>query len=54
MRFPREVLGLGDSHVDGWWECGALDQFFDRILRAGVPGLASVKPGAKSLAARCH
>jgi cyclopropane-fatty-acyl-phospholipid synthase len=38
-RFLREgMLGLGDSYVDGWWECGALDQFYDRILSAGVPG----------------
>lgn len=27
-------LGLGDAYVDGWWECDALDQFFDRVLRA--------------------
>jgi cyclopropane-fatty-acyl-phospholipid synthase len=28
------ALGLGESYVDGWWECQALDQCFDRILRA--------------------
>jgi len=27
-------LALGESYMDGWWECEALDQFFDRILRA--------------------
>ena len=27
-------LGLGESYVDGWWDCPALDQFFFRILSA--------------------
>ena len=27
-------LGLGESYMDGWWECDALEQFFDRVLRA--------------------
>jgi cyclopropane-fatty-acyl-phospholipid synthase len=30
-------IGLGDAYVDGWWDCGALDQLFDRALRAGLP-----------------
>jgi cyclopropane-fatty-acyl-phospholipid synthase len=30
------VLGLGESYMDGWWDCQALDQFFDRVLRARV------------------
>ena len=25
-------LGLGESYMDGWWDCEALDQFFERIL----------------------
>ena len=29
-------LGLGDSYVDGWWDCERLDEFFARILRAGL------------------
>lgn len=27
-------LALGESYMDGWWGCEALDQLFDRILRA--------------------
>lgn len=27
-------LGLGESYMDGWWDCEALDEFFCRILRA--------------------
>ncbi|MCW2478671.1 cyclopropane fatty acyl phospholipid synthase [Candidatus Symbiopectobacterium sp. NZEC135] len=29
-------LGLGESYMDGWWECDRLDCFFRRILRAGL------------------
>lgn len=29
-------LGLGESYMDGDWECAALDEFFARILRARV------------------
>jgi cyclopropane-fatty-acyl-phospholipid synthase len=25
-------LGLGESYMDGWWDCRQLDQFFDRIF----------------------
>jgi cyclopropane-fatty-acyl-phospholipid synthase len=26
-------LGLGESYMDGWWDCHCLDQFFDRVFR---------------------
>lgn len=29
-------LGLGESYMDGWWECERLDIFFQRILTAGL------------------
>ncbi|MGE5257596.1 MAG: cyclopropane fatty acyl phospholipid synthase [Hyphomicrobiales bacterium] len=29
-------LALGESYMDGWWECEALDQLFDRVLSAGL------------------
>ena len=29
-------MALGESYMDGWWDCPALDQFFDRILGAGL------------------
>jgi len=40
-RFYRRVLsegalGLGESYMDGWWDCQALDQLIDRILRANL------------------
>ena len=31
-------LGLGDSYVEGWWDCERLDEFFHRVLKAGLDG----------------
>jgi cyclopropane-fatty-acyl-phospholipid synthase len=30
------TMGLGESYMDGWWDCPALDQFFERVLTAGL------------------
>jgi len=27
-------LALGESYMDGWWDCEALDQFFQRVMAA--------------------
>lgn len=27
-------LGLGESYMDGWWDCKNLDQFFHKVLEA--------------------
>ncbi|XLM21401.1 cyclopropane-fatty-acyl-phospholipid synthase, partial [Chromobacterium piscinae] len=40
-QFYRRVLqqgslGLGESYMDGWWECERLDIFFQRVMRAGL------------------
>ena len=29
-------LGLGESYMDGWWDCDAIDQMIDRVLRANL------------------
>jgi cyclopropane-fatty-acyl-phospholipid synthase len=29
-------LGLGESYMDGWWDCEALDEAIYRILRADL------------------
>ena len=31
-------VGLGESYMDGWWDCPALDQFFYKIFTAGIDG----------------
>jgi cyclopropane-fatty-acyl-phospholipid synthase len=37
LRFLVEgTLGLGESFMDGWWDCYSLDEFFNRVLLAGV------------------
>ena len=28
------TLGLGEAYMDGWWECGDLAEFFNRVLKA--------------------
>ena len=36
--YPRLIaegsMGLGESYMEGWWECPLLDEFFNRVLRA--------------------
>lgn len=33
QRVMREgSLGLGESYMDGWWECKCLDEFFHRLI----------------------
>jgi cyclopropane-fatty-acyl-phospholipid synthase len=38
--YPRVIAGgslaLGESYMDGWWDCEALDQFFERIMAANL------------------
>src|SRR5207244_11265350 len=29
------TLGFGESYMDGWWDCDALDELCDRAMRAG-------------------
>src|SRR5436190_9421903 len=36
-RLLREAsIGLGESYMDGWWECEALDLFMEKLLRADM------------------
>ena len=39
QNFYRRVLdqgslGLGESYMDGWWDCDDIDEFFFKILKA--------------------
>ena len=48
-RFYKRVLmeahlGTGESYMDGWWECDALDEFFYRVLRKGLDRHVSALP----------
>ena len=37
-------LGMGESYMEGWWDCQQLDEFFARVLRAGVEGCLKLTP----------
>lgn len=32
----ESALGLGESYMDGWWECEAIDQLIDKLLRGDL------------------
>src|SRR5687767_4099104 len=38
--YPRLIqqasMGLGESYMDGWWDCAALEQFIEKVLRADL------------------
>lgn len=39
----RGSLGLGESYMDGWWDCESLDEFFHRILAADLDSRVSTR-----------
>jgi len=43
-------LGLGESYMDGWWDCGQLDEFFARAFAAGLDRRAARAWPARLLA----
>ena len=47
--YPRILrhknLGLGESYMDGWWECPRLDEFIHRILVARLEKKVAGRPG---------
>ena len=38
-------LALGESYMDGWWTCDRLDEFFARVLAAGLDQTAAPAAG---------
>ena len=34
--FREKTMGLGESYMDGWWDCEQLDEMIYRCLRAGL------------------
>jgi len=34
--FKGRSLGLGEAYLDTWWDCQRLDQFFERLSKAGI------------------
>lgn len=52
----RWSLGLGETYMDGLWDCERLDEFFTAVLRADLDrrsvGLARLRLGLSALRAR--
>jgi cyclopropane-fatty-acyl-phospholipid synthase len=40
--FLRGALGLGESYMDGWWDCSELAQLFFKVLKAHLDKRVSV------------
>jgi cyclopropane-fatty-acyl-phospholipid synthase len=38
------TLALGESYIDGWWDCKALDQFFTKVLDAHLERVVTHSP----------
>ncbi len=36
-------MGLGESYMDGWWDCAEIDQFFAKLYTAGLERRANLK-----------
>jgi len=38
--YPRAIsqgsLGFGESYMDGWWDCEAIDKFIYKVIKAGL------------------
>jgi len=39
-----QSLGLGESYMDGWWDCSAIDQMIARVLEAKLPNNRRLTP----------
>jgi len=61
--YPRVLLqgsmGLGESYMDGWWDCAEVDQLFFKLFSAGLERRAGRKLQAvwlfmKSLVLNCQ
>ena len=44
----RGTLGLGESYMDGWWTCKAVDQLFHKLISAELHRKVSVPLRAKA------
>ncbi|MDR3672104.1 MAG: cyclopropane fatty acyl phospholipid synthase [Holophaga sp.] len=43
--WDQRNLGMGEAYMDGWWDSPRLDEFFARLLRAGVEECLKLTPG---------
>ena len=38
-------LGLGESYMDGWWDCESIDEFINKILTSDIRKTLLITPG---------
>ena len=47
-------LGLGESYMEGWWDCDAIDEFINRALKARLDEKVRNKSRYVFQVARAH
>lgn len=47
-------LGAGEAYAEGWWDCAALDQMIDRVVRARVPATLGKSWALRAQVVRAH
>ena len=52
--FADGTLGLGESYMDGWWDCERLDQFACRVIDTEAQSLLPRNIGTVLLQLRCQ
>ena len=45
--FLEKNLGLGESYMDGWWDCRRIDEMINHLLRSGIQN--EIKGGLRYL-----
>jgi cyclopropane-fatty-acyl-phospholipid synthase len=45
------AVGLGDSYMEGWWDCDDLEEMIVRMIRGGAERASLIMPGRLALAA---
>src|SRR5690606_5323907 len=47
-------MGLGESYMDGWWDCAHLDQFIARVHQHDLASSLPIDPGTAIAWLRAH
>src|SRR5262249_16184388 len=42
--WARGSVGLGEAYMDRWWDCERLDEFFNRVVKAGLSERIPIGP----------
>jgi len=54
-RILREgTIGIGESFMEGWWDCQAIDQMIERIVRARLYEVLAKSWALRAQVVRAH